>query len=66
MTDPVTVVTNVVSSASVIMVLFQHLAAGLKNLPSAWGNTATAGSGSGWYKFWNTIAAYPGNANPSK
>jgi hypothetical protein len=65
-TDPVTTVTNVVAQVSVVMVLFQHLAAGLKNLPAAWGNTATVGSGSGWYKFFNALASYPGNANPSK
>lgn len=39
----------------------QALAAGLKNIPQAWGKGQTSGPGSGWYKFWNAVASFPGN-----
>ena len=63
MADPVTVATNLFGAVAGILVTVQHLAAGLKNIPAAWGKGQQTGSGSGWYKFWNAVASYPGNAS---
>lgn len=54
-----------ITSALAAIPVLQHLASGLASIPSLWGHGQTSGPGSGWYKFWNAVASYPGNASPT-
>jgi len=48
------------TTALAIIPVVQHVASGLSAIPSLWGHNQTTGPGSGWYKFWNAVASYPG------